>query len=239
MEIQNTQSNLPVTIEDLSKFVLVGREKLVAVKAEIRAIDKVGLATEVRNQKRDEARMLSEALLDAEMRIGEITKSIPKATKGNQHTGKMVSDSGVGHQTSKKEVVENLGLNMKQVERFETLANNPDIVEQVKAEARENDDLPTRTQVINLAKEKARRAMVENEQIDKDFEVYQEYRKICNSMIALEKIRSDIGKKRAICRMALVTPDGLDSEIEYLTFRIQLLDDIRNYFLNAKLKGGK
>ena len=51
MEIQNTQSNLPVTIEDLSKFVLVGREKLVAVKAEIRAIDKVGLATEVRNQK--------------------------------------------------------------------------------------------------------------------------------------------------------------------------------------------
>ena len=28
---------LPATVEDLSKFVLIGREKLVAVRAEIRA----------------------------------------------------------------------------------------------------------------------------------------------------------------------------------------------------------
>jgi len=41
---------LPVNIEDLSKFVLVGREKLISVKAEIRAIDKVGFAKEVREQ---------------------------------------------------------------------------------------------------------------------------------------------------------------------------------------------
>ena len=55
MELQTTKQNLPANIEDLSKFVLVGREKLVAVKAEIRAIEKVELAQEVRDQKRDEA----------------------------------------------------------------------------------------------------------------------------------------------------------------------------------------
>ncbi|MFL0197352.1 hypothetical protein ACJDU8_17555 [Clostridium sp. WILCCON 0269] len=33
-------NNLPDNIGDLSKFVLVGREKLVPVKAEIRVIDK-------------------------------------------------------------------------------------------------------------------------------------------------------------------------------------------------------
>lgn len=37
-EIVTNTANLPANIEDLSKFVLVGREKLTAVRAEIRAI---------------------------------------------------------------------------------------------------------------------------------------------------------------------------------------------------------
>lgn len=75
--IQNR--NLPNTIEDLAKFVLVGREKLTAVRANIRAIDKLQLAEDVREQKKEEAQMLAEALLDAEVRIGDLLKQIPKA----------------------------------------------------------------------------------------------------------------------------------------------------------------
>lgn len=75
--IQN--QNLPDKIEDLAKFVLVGREKLTSVRAEIRAIDKVQLAQEVREQKKEEAQMLAEALLDAEVKIGDLLKQIPKA----------------------------------------------------------------------------------------------------------------------------------------------------------------
>lgn len=75
--IQN--SNLPDKIEDLAKFVLVGREKLTAVRANIRAIDKLQLAEDVREQKKEEAQMLAEALLDAEVRIGDLLKQIPKA----------------------------------------------------------------------------------------------------------------------------------------------------------------
>jgi len=131
------QSRLPGTLEDLSRFVLVGREKLTSVRAAIRAIDKVQLAQEVRDQKMDEA------LLDAEVRLGEMTKQIPRATKGNQYTGKMVTDSGVDNQPPKSQVVQHLGFTSKQVERFETLAANKDLVEQVKQEARENDDIPT------------------------------------------------------------------------------------------------
>jgi hypothetical protein len=33
-------SNLPSTIEDLSKFILIGREKLISIKAEIKAINR-------------------------------------------------------------------------------------------------------------------------------------------------------------------------------------------------------
>lgn len=148
------QNNLPDTIEDLAKFVLVGREKLVAVRANIRAIDKLQLAEDVREQKKEEAQMLAEALLDAEVRIGDLLKQIPKATKGNQYTGKMVADNSVDNQKTKRQVVEELGFNQKQAERFETLSSNKEIVEQVKAEARENEDIPTRSRVLQLVKEK-------------------------------------------------------------------------------------
>ena len=83
MDLVKYQNNLPTTIEDLSKFVLVGREKLTAVRAEIKAIDKMNLAKEVREQKKEECLMLSEALLDAEVRIGDLMKEIPKQPKIN------------------------------------------------------------------------------------------------------------------------------------------------------------
>ena len=78
-EIIYTNASLPTTIDDLSRFVLVGREKLVSVRAEIRAIEKVGLAQEVREQKLREAQDISEAVLDAEVRIGELMAKVPKA----------------------------------------------------------------------------------------------------------------------------------------------------------------
>ena len=87
-EITIVNEQLPSTIEDLSRFVLIGREKLVAVRAEIRAIDKVGLATEVRQQKLAEAQDIAEAVLDAETRIGELMAQVPKATKNNNPSGK-------------------------------------------------------------------------------------------------------------------------------------------------------
>lgn len=149
------QSNLPDTIEDLSKFVLVGREKLTAVRAEIRAINKVQLAQEVREQKREEAQMLAEALLDAEVKIGDLLKTIPKAQGARTDIKKPIDTSVVKLET-KKDTIERLGFNKKQAERFETLSSNKEIVEQVKAEARENEDIPTRSRVLQLVKEKSK-----------------------------------------------------------------------------------
>ena len=61
-ELTTQKAMLPDTINELSKFVLVGREKLVAVRAEIRAIKKVGLAQEVREQKLHEAQDIADAV---------------------------------------------------------------------------------------------------------------------------------------------------------------------------------
>ena len=159
-EIIKQAQSLPSNIEDLSKFALIGREKLVAVRAEIRAIDKVGLAQEVRQQKLMEAQDIAEAVLDAEVRIGELMAKVPKATKGNQYTGKMVDNSGVNNQT-KADVIRDAGFTPMQVSRFETLAAHPEIVAQAKAEARENDDIVSRSLVLEKVKAQKREELRE------------------------------------------------------------------------------
>jgi N6-adenosine-specific RNA methylase IME4 len=140
---------LPEKLQDLAQFVLIGRDKLAMVRAGIRAMDKLDVAEGVRQQKKEEAQMLAEALLDAEVRIGEILAAMPKA-QGNQYT-KVLCNSGVTEQ-SKEAAAKELGFDRMQVSRFQTLAANKDLVEQIKQEARESDDLATRTAVLQAVK---------------------------------------------------------------------------------------
>jgi len=58
---------------------------------------------------------------------------------------------------TKAEIITGLGFSGDQAKRFETLAENKDLIEHVKQEAHENDDLPTRSRVLNLARERNRR----------------------------------------------------------------------------------
>lgn len=152
-ELSIRPDNIPSRMEDLSRFVLVGREKLVAVRAEIRAIEKVGLAQEVREQKLREAQDISEAVLDAEVRIGELMAKVP--TRQGKRTDMEPMDSGV--QKSKQQIIEDAGFTVKQAQRFETLAAHPEIVAQAKAEARENDDIISRSAVLNKIRDEMKR----------------------------------------------------------------------------------
>lgn len=153
------RDNLPGNIMDLSKFALIGREKLNAVRAEIRAIDKVGLAQSVREQKLKEAQDISEAVLDAEVRIGELMAKVPKASGGDRRSENFKRDTAV-HFETKAEVIEKSGFTPKQVQRFEALAAHPEIVAQVKAEARENDDILSRSSVLSRIKLEEKKAQI-------------------------------------------------------------------------------
>lgn len=165
-EITMRQQQLPDSIEDLSKFVLVGREKLNAVRAEIRAINKVGLAQEVYQQKLAEAQDIADAVLDAEVRMGQLTAAIPKAQ--GKRTDIQLTDSVVGK--SKKDVLEEAKISERTAERFETLAKHPEVVKQAKAKAREENRIVTRQDVLKTIRkeEKAaeRKAAIE-EQINR------------------------------------------------------------------------
>lgn len=178
--LQSTQ--LPDTLEDLTRFVLVGREKLTSVRAEIRAIDKLQLAEEVRNQKKSEAQMLSEALLDAEVKLGELLKKIPKTSGGDRRSEDFKNDTAVHFDPvePKQKVVKELGFTPKQAQRFETLANNKDVVEQVKQEARENDDIPTRSRVIDLVQRRNKEQKQGQEREPQSMEEYGAYLEKCH-----------------------------------------------------------
>jgi len=164
MEIERVVSGLPIKLEDLAQFVLIGRDKLAMVSAGIKALDKLDIAKEVRLQKKEEAQLLAEALMDAETRIGEILLAMPKASGGDRKSEKIKSSSGATFDSkqeqptpplqTKEEAVKNLGFDKFQVSRFQTLAKNKDIVEQVKQEARANDDLVTRTAVLQAVRYK-------------------------------------------------------------------------------------
>ena len=142
-ELSNRVTQLPDTLEDLSKFVLVGREKLNAVRAEIRAIEKVGLAKEVHEQKLAEAQDIADAVLDAEVKIGELTSQMT-TVQGQRSDLKLIPNGG---EKSKSEQLADLGI--KHHERFERLASHPETVRKAKEDARAEGRIVTRQDVLN------------------------------------------------------------------------------------------
>ena len=157
------EDNLPAALEDLSKFVLIGRDKLQAVRAEINAIKNLNLAKEVHEQKLREGQEIGKLVLLAEARLGELFKQMPKATSennlngraGNQFppAGKLVNNESEPEEEEpppkpKLEVAAQMGFNKNQVAQFQKLADNPEIVNQTIAEAKENGEIPTRTAAL-------------------------------------------------------------------------------------------
>jgi len=184
-ELKIFESQLPTAIEDLSRFVLVGREKLKAVRAEIKALESIDFAADVRNQKVEEAQWINSAVLDAEKRIGELTLQMPKRMGGDRRSENFkrssestfendawYKDFDVNNEiaaayrekaereaekpVTKTERLKELGFAKTQINEFEQMAQHPEILEQVKTEAVENGEIATRKDVLNKIKAEKR-----------------------------------------------------------------------------------
>lgn len=145
-ELEVRHDNLPATLPELSQFVLIGREKLASVRAEIRAIQKVGLAKEVLEQKRAEAQEIAELVTLSEVQLGRMLKEIPKATPNNNAFHENRPDTNFVK--PKAEAVKELGFTRDQVSQFQRMADHEDIVHAAIAEAKENDDVVSRRAVM-------------------------------------------------------------------------------------------
>lgn len=142
-------------LEDVAKFMLIAPEKAKAQAAEIRAMKNLGVAQEVLAQKEEEQRMLNELILDAGARIGELIKTWPKASGGQPFQKKSTTDSvDSSRPITKKERGAEYGFTEQDMARYERLYNNKDLIEEEKTLAREEGRMPTRTNVLEKAKEK-------------------------------------------------------------------------------------
>ena len=77
--------------------------------------------------KLEEAQAISEAVLDAEVKIGELMAKVPTQSKYNA-VKRQDTDVPSFERKTKTEIIKDAGFTPKQVQRFETLAKNRDIV---------------------------------------------------------------------------------------------------------------
>jgi len=146
MELAITKSGnyLPATLEELNTFILIGKQKLIAQKAKIKAIEQANLAVEAKEAALSDAQDMAEILLDAEVRIGEILEKMEVKPKPD---GSSRGTFGGSEKTLPPDI------SKKQSHQAQTLSRNKNVVEQAKAEARENGEIATATRVYHLIKD--------------------------------------------------------------------------------------
>jgi hypothetical protein len=144
MDMIKSDSQLPVTIEELHNWLIVGKEKLKAHKAKIRAIEKVDSAQVAKEAALNDAQDLADILLDAEAKLGEMLAAIDK-------TPSRVRGSTRGT-TVRPTLPE--GITKKESHHAQTVAKNPSVVAAVKQQAREEGKLATAREVVKEVKKR-------------------------------------------------------------------------------------
>jgi hypothetical protein len=125
-------------IEELLPMRFMGEVAVNAYRGLIRRLDDLPLAQEEKSAKLKDGQDAGKALLMIEARIGELAIKEPRRI-GGPH---IVPRKG----TLKPE---RLGMTRKQMHHAEAIASHPDVVAEVIREAEENEDIPTKTAVLN------------------------------------------------------------------------------------------
>ena len=220
-EVITTSEQLPSTISELTKFALVGRDKLKAVKAEIHAIDKLQLAQEVKEQKLREAQEISEVVTDAECRIGELLEKIPKQS-GMRTDLKPIPSNGNKLKT-KAEVLKESSIPKTQAYHFQMMARHPESVARAKERAREKGEVLSRSAVLDQITRdtfKAKKPKQEAKEAKARHEEFQRIKAESNT-VDFQDIQKDARDVRTIGR------DFFD-RIEKITFKVHELTLFRD-----------
>lgn len=144
LTIQNHET--PKTIEEKTKYVLFGTEALNIYRAKLKAMEKAGISKEQYEQLKIEAQETAENLLLFSADIGKEMQKIEKATPNNNpfHEND-VSDNLV----KKADAIHSMGFTDRQARDFQTLAKHPEVINKAIEDARAEDRIVTRSDVLN------------------------------------------------------------------------------------------
>ncbi|MBQ6738870.1 MAG: hypothetical protein IJP96_05180 [Synergistaceae bacterium] len=158
--VEKKEYELPAKFEDVASFTIFTQEKLKSVRAEISAIQRLGLAQEVLQQKIQEAQELAEIKTRAEMKLGELTAAIPTA-QGERND--LTSAPRAQKLLTKSEALQKVNISHQKASQYELMAANPEIVERAIVEARANDDIISRSKVLSMIKAENRKVDIEKQ----------------------------------------------------------------------------
>lgn len=150
-ELVTRQQELPDTIEDLARFVLVNEERVQALRAQIRAISKVNLAREVYEQKLQEAQEIAQITLEAGQKMGELLLQIETAQGRRSDLGTSVP--GGKEVKTKAQITEAMGISPKQVNQYQQMALHPEAIEAAVQAAIERGDVVSKAEVMRQIRE--------------------------------------------------------------------------------------
>lgn len=123
---------LPATLDKLVPLSFIGSAAVSFYKAKVKLMDQLGMTEEQRKATLHDGQDAGKMLLDIEARIGELMESMPKRTSAYEEVA--------GDRKSAKR---------KRAEGSQIIHRNPAAVAAVIAEAVKNDDIPTKTAVLN------------------------------------------------------------------------------------------
>ena len=135
-KMQKRLDHLPVKVDDLSRWILIGKVKLKAQIAAIKAINKLEEGVAAHAAALSDTQDLAEELLYAEARMGDMLKAIPEKK----------ASSGGGTRSLPK------GIDKKQSHYAQELSRNEDTIAEVVANAREPGEVPVRQHVLEAIK---------------------------------------------------------------------------------------
>lgn len=148
--ITSGQQMLPETIEDLTQFVLVGKAKLQAYMLKLQTVNKLSVAQEIRDQTLKEAQEISNAVIAAEQRIGELLLAIPKQSGGvNQYNKEEKAERMA--KTKAKAIAEQ-GYGRHEAQDYQQMAKHPEVVKKVIQDAMDNGEIVTKASVMREIK---------------------------------------------------------------------------------------
>lgn len=133
-EIEKRNAKLPAKIEDLQKYILVGRQVLKAHVAKLKAIMAVEDGQVAHQAALEDTQDMAEILLYAEAKLGALIPPQKKKTEQGSGAGTLYSLPP--------------GVNKKQSHYAQELNRHQDTIAEVVAEAREKGEIPVRQQVL-------------------------------------------------------------------------------------------
>ena len=144
------QTQLPDNIEDLTQFVLVGKAKLQAYMLKLQTVNKLSVAQEIRDQTLRETQEISNALIAAEQRIGELLLAIPKASGGVNQYNK--EEKAEREEKSKRETISEMGYTRHEASDYQQMAKHPEVVQAVMDKALADGEVITKSAVMKEIK---------------------------------------------------------------------------------------